>query len=297
VRRSSSRRGCPSTPTDVGADVDTDALDFRSLAADPAVADDLAALEEEGPRFLVESTATARRHLDEVAAETTWVGRGRDGETLVAVRAVRLRWDGSVDDAPAGGLLEAVARAEEDDADTLAILDVRVRTVARGGGLGRATLARSSALAREAGCQRTLVLLRTHAKVEHPLTPYVRYLASTRPDGHPFDPWLRQAWTVGLRPVRGVDRSLIASAPLERWSSWAGRAFPTSGPELVPGAIKPAIVEFERGEGRYREPHLWAATERDLADPPPAGSGWVRSLAHVGLVPGDRTHREVVRRR
>jgi GNAT superfamily N-acetyltransferase len=277
--------------------VDTDALDFRSLAADPAVAADLAGLEEEGPRFLVDSTATARRHLDEVAAATTWVGRGRDGEALVAVRAVRLRWDGSAEGAPAGGLLEAVARAGEDDADTLAILDVRVRTAVRRRGLGRATLARSSDLAREAGCLRTLVLLRTHAKVDHPLTPYVRYLAATRPDGRPFDPWLRQAWAVGLRPVRGVDRSLIASAPLERWASWAGRPFPTSGPELVPGAIKPAIVEFERGEGRYREPHLWAAAEHDLASPPPGGSGWVASLGHVGLVPGDRAHREVKRRR
>jgi GNAT superfamily N-acetyltransferase len=286
---------------------DPDALTLRSLAADAGdapdaggsaadVAADLARVEADGPPFLVAVTAEVRARLGEVAAATSWSVR-RGNEPVAAVRAVRLRWDGTSSDAPAGGAGEAVARAGEDGADTLAVLDVRVAAEARGQGIGGVLLARTAALAADVGCRRTLVLLRPHAKAAHPLTPFVRYLAAVRDDGQPFDPWLRVAWRAGLQPVRSVDRSLVASAPLVRWSAWSGRRFPTSGPELVPGAIKPTIVEFERGEGRYREPHLWAASRADLAVPAPGDAGWVAALAHVGIVPGDRAHREVKRRR
>lgn len=253
-------------------------------------------IEADGPPFLFSATAPARAHLDEVAADTTWLAAD-DGEPVAVVRAVRLRWDGTPSDAPAWGLTEAVARAGEIGADTLAVLDVRVAGPARGHGIGRAVLERLTTLAADAGCGRCLVLLRTHAKADHPLTPYARYLAAVRDDGRPFDPWLRSAWLAGLRPVRGIDRSLITTAPLERWSTWTGRTFPTSGPELVPGAIKPAIVEYERREGRYREPHLWSAPAGDLTAPPPDDASWIDCLAHVGITPGDRTHREVRRSR
>lgn len=271
--------------------------ELRSLREAPAsVRPDLDRIEREGPPFLVAATAAARAHLDEVAGETTWLV-SRDGEPVAAVRAARLGWDGTPDGAPAAGLTEAVARAGEPEADTLAVLDVRVTRAARGRGIGQAVLAALPDLAGASGCQRALALLRTHAKADHPLTPYVRYLSALRPDGLPFDPWLRTAWRAGLRPVQAVDRSLLAAAPLARWSTWADRTFPTSGPELIPGAIKPAIIEFERGEGRYREPHLWAAPTADLAEPPPEDADWPASLAHVGLVPGDRAHREIKRRR
>lgn len=272
-----------------------DGLELRSAAAAPGVLADVARIEQQGPPFLVAATAAARQHLDEVAADTTWLAV-RDGTPVAAVRAVALRWDGSPLGAPAAGLTEAVARAGEPGADTLAVLDVRVVAEARGQGLGRALLGRFGELAGGAGHRRTLVLLRTHAKADHPLTPYVRYVAAVRDDGAPFDPWLRSAWQAGLRPVRVVDRSLLAAAPLERWSGWARQPFPTSGPELIPGGIKPAIVEFERAEGRYREPHLWAAPSTDLTDGPPGEPGWVAALGHVGIVPGDRAHREVKRR-
>jgi GNAT superfamily N-acetyltransferase len=269
--------------------------ELRSLREAPEVRDDVARIERDGPPFLVAATAAARAHLDAVAAGTTWLV-SRDGEPVATVRAARLRWDGTPDGAPAAGLTEAVARAGEAEADTLAVLDVRVAGRQRGRGIGRTVLTALPELTDASGCQRTLALLRTHAKAEHPLTPYVRYLAAVRADGLPFDPWLRTAWRACLRPVHAVDRSLVTAAPLERWSTWADRAFPTSGPELIPGAIKPAIVEFERGEGRYREPHLWAAPTSHIADPPAEDADWPASLAHVGLVPGDRAHREVKRR-
>jgi GNAT superfamily N-acetyltransferase len=267
-------------------------------AAAAAERDAAAAIEASGVPFLVALTVEHRRHLDEVAAATCHLALDGD-EVIGVIRAVAVRWDGTPGDAPTGGAGEALARADEPDADTLAVLDVTVPPERRDSGVGTALLRRLGPLADELGLRRTLVLLRPHAKAAHPLTPFIRYLHATGDDpAAPFDGWLRAAWRAGLRPVAAVDRSLVASAPLESWSAWCGgRAFPTSGPELVPGAIKPAVIEFERGEGRYREPHLWAAPAEDLADEVGRPPGWRDALDAVGIVAGDRAHREVKRRR
>jgi GNAT superfamily N-acetyltransferase len=256
-----------------------------------------AVVEEAGVPFLVALTADHRRHLDEAAATTCHLALDGD-EVVGVVRAVALRWDGTPDDAPAGGAGEALTRAGEDGADTLAVLDVRVAAARRGQGVGTALLRRLPTLVAGAGLERTLVLVRPHGKSAHPLTPFVRYLHATDDTGAPFDGWLRAAWHAGLVPVRAVDRSLVASASLAAWSAWCGgRRFPTSGPELVPGAIKPTIVEHERDEGRYREPHLWAAPSDDLAADVTRPDAWGEALAAVGIIAGDRTHREVRRAR
>ncbi len=261
-----------------------------SLAVDPAMAEIASAVERDVPPFLAELTRGHRDHLTVSAPELTFVVL-RDELPVAVVRAVRLVWDGSSGGAPAAGAGEALARAGEAGADTLAVLDVVVAFGARRRGIGRQVLHELDDRRRELGLDRLLVLLRPHVKADYPLVPFARYAAFTRADGNPFDPWFRTAWQVGLRPVRGVDRSLVARAPLDAWRRWLGVELPGSGPYLVEGAIKPAILETERDEGRYREPHLWAAPGRT------AQAGWVDALAAAGVVAGDRHHREVRRRR
>ena len=261
-----------------------------SLAADPAMAEVAAAIERDVPPFLAELTRGHRDQLTVRAPELSFVVLQEELPVAV-VRGVRLTWDGSAEAAPAGGAGEALARADEPGADTYAVLDVLVAFGARRRGIGRRVLHELDDRRHELGLDRLLVLLRPHAKADYPLVPFARYAAFTRADGEPFDPWFRTAWQAGLRPVRGVDRSLVARAGLDAWRRWLGVELPGSGPYLVDGAIKPAILETERDEGRYREPHLWVTPGR-------AGEvGWVDALAAAGVVAGDRHHREVRRRR
>jgi len=217
------------------------------------------------------------------------------------VRAVRLRWDGTPGDAPAAGAVEAVGRAGEAQGDTLAVLDVTVAFGERGRGLGSAVLAHLDDRRRDAGLERLLVLLRPHAKASYPLIPFARYAAFRTADGAPFDPWFRAAWRQGFRPVRSVDRSLVARAGLDAWRRWLDVEVPGSGPFLVDGAIKPAILETERDEGRYREPHLWVARPGPAneipAGDPSSSDAWIAALAIAGVEPGGRSHREVRRGR
>lgn len=273
-------------------------MGWTSLADDPASETVLTDIERDAPPFLAELTRRHRGRLTTDAPATSWVVA--EGELPVAaVRAVTLVWDGSSGGAPAAGVGEALDRAGEPGADTLAVLDVTVAYGARGRGVGPAVLTELDARRAELGLVRTLLLLRPHAKSRYPLIPFARYASFTRADGQPFDPWFRAAWRAGFVPVLGVDRSLNARADLASWAHWLGVEVPGSGPYLVDGAIKPAIVEVERDEGRYREPHLWGSLDGGPGATGTVGTrgDWVTALSRAGVVAGDRAHREPKRPR
>ncbi|HSK24020.1 MAG TPA: hypothetical protein VK906_12625 [Egicoccus sp.] len=286
-----------------GSGPDATASRWTTLAEAPGLLPSVRDLEErDAAPFLVALTERHRGHLDASAPESQFVGLDAEGAPLVVVRAVALRWNGTTSDAPAGGAGDVVEAGETaasaDGADTLAVLDVRVRADRRGQGIGRRVLGELPGLAAAAGLDRLLLLVRPHAKQHHPLVPFARYVAATDASGRPLDGWLAAAWDAGLHPVLAVDRSLRARAPLADFARWYGRAFPTSGPYLLPGAIKPAVVELERAEGRYREPHLWMAPAADLAQRAVEASAlrvpedaWRRALAATGLVVHGRRHR------
>jgi GNAT superfamily N-acetyltransferase len=258
------------------------------------------------PPFLAELTRDHRQLLRDRWPGHQWLASVEDDGPVIAVQAVAIRWDGTTDDAPSGGVGTLIGAADPaaDDVDTLAVLDVMVHPQLRGRGLGTQVLTELGQLPRTVGLERLLVLVRPHAKRHHPLVPFARYLSAVDGEGRPRDGWLAAIWESGLHPVRGVDRSFVARAPVAAWERWYGRPFPTSGPYLVPGAIKPAIVELERDEGRYREPHLWVAPQAHLrqrtvvtaALRSPA-EGWRRALAAAGVIAGSRRHREVRRPR
>jgi GNAT superfamily N-acetyltransferase len=282
-------------------------LVWAASATRPDLAAAVTSVEADGPPFLAELTAAHRRLLDDRWPAFQWVAASADGEPLAVVRAVPIRWDGTTHDAPGAGLGRLLGEANETDdgaADTLAVVDLTVHPTHRGGGIGPRVLADLDARRAEAGSDRLLLLVRPHAKQHHPLVPFARYLTATDDVGRPRDGWLAAVWEAGFHPVRGVDRSLVARAPVAAWERWYGRSFPTSGPYLVPGAIKPAILELERDEGRYREPHLWVAPAAHLvqrtieaAELRRPDDAWRRALAAAGVVAGSRRHREVRRAR
>ena len=270
-----------------------------TLAEEPMLADRMGEVESQGPPFLVALTADHRGRLAAAQPQHQWA-RLRNGRLEAVVRAAGVAWDGTTAGAPAagaGGVLHLHGPAAA--ADALAVLDVTVAPGRRGHGVGAEVLGELDLLRERAGLQRLLVLQRPHPKRHHPLVPFGRYVAATDGDGRPCDGWLAAAWGAGLHPVLAVDRSLVARAPVAAWEGWYGRSFPTSGPYLLPGAIKPAIIEHERDEGRYREPHLWMAPAGqlgqrtvDAASLRAPRDAWRRALAGAGLVPGSRRHRE-----
>jgi hypothetical protein len=82
-----------------------------------------------------------------------------------------------------------------------------------------------------------------------------RYVRWRRPDGAPFDPWLRVHWRLGARVLRIATRSMLVAAPVSDWERWTGLPFPADGRYVVPGALVP--VRVARGRGRHVEPNMW----------------------------------------
>ena len=69
-------------------------------------------------------------------------------------------------------------------------------------GQSRLLLGAMRALAAERGWAQLLAPVRPNWKARYPLTPIQRYAGWTRPDGLPFDPWLRVHARLGGRILR-----------------------------------------------------------------------------------------------
>ena len=180
----------------------------------------------------------------------------RSGSVVARGRTVPFRWDGSLDDLPAG--IDALGRrAVADDAPPTALsaLAAEVDTAYQGSGLSALVISTMTVLAREHGLGVLVAPVRPNRKDRYPLTPIDRYAAWRRPDGLPADPWMRVHARLGGRILRPEARSLHIVAPVEDWQTWTQVAFPEDGHYVFPGGLAPLAVEA--GRGAYWEPNVW----------------------------------------
>jgi GNAT superfamily N-acetyltransferase len=179
-------------------------------------------------------------------------------------------------DEPAGELVgigysvpKAIADHDQGRTTTaVAALSITVAPSHHGHGLSRLVLRALRHAARDHGFATLLAPVRPSHKSRYPLTPMERYVGWKRPDGAPFDPWLRTHWRFGARPYGICPGSMVITAPVAAWEEWTGMAFPDSGDYVVPGALVPVTIDRERDTGSYVEPNVWM--RHVLADPPAA---------------------------
>jgi hypothetical protein len=69
-------------------------------------------------------------------------------------------------------------------------------------------------------------------------TPIDEYLWRTRPDGTPFNPWLRSHLGLGGRLAQVRHSAMTIAGSLAEWREWTGRPFDTSALVEVEGALK-----------------------------------------------------------
>lgn len=91
----------------------------------------------------------------------------------------------------------------------------------------------------------------------YPLQPIESYVQWKRPDGEPFDPWLRVHQRLGAKLLGIAERSMVIEGSIAEWEGWTGQAFPESGAYVVPRAHLPIEVDRERDLGVYAEPNVW----------------------------------------
>ncbi|MFL5793845.1 MAG: GNAT family N-acetyltransferase [Actinomycetota bacterium] len=248
-----------------GATPQQGAFQVVSLAARPELT--LPALEllaAGWPEFM-RHDPTAERHQARLATELAGfqallVDREKDELAALGV-SIPFAWDGTLAGLPAGW--DAVVEQGVGDLDegrrptALSALSVTVAPDRRGQGLSRLVVRGLKAAATRAGLGTLLAPVRPSGKSAYPLTPMERYVRWARPDGAPFDPWLRTHWRLGGEVLGVCPASMEITAEVATWEAWTGLAFPETGPYVVPGALVPVAIDRERDLGRYLEPNVW----------------------------------------
>jgi hypothetical protein len=179
-----------------------------------------------------------------------------DGEQILArARCLPVRWDGTLDDLPAG-IDEAIVRGiDEGGGNVLCAMVIQIPRGLQGRGLSAAALKAMANTGRAHGLPSLIAPVRPSWKDRYPLTPIERYAQWRREDGLPFDPWLRVHERAGASILRVAPESLRITGTIAEWEEWVGMRFPEDGEYVFPGGLAPLTVES--GTGSYWEPNVW----------------------------------------
>ena len=188
-----------------------------------------------------------------------------DGRVAAAAQAAPLYWDGTDEGLPEGWDAQFNQSVDERAAgrapNTLGAIQICVAGNRRSGGLSRLMLDAMRGVAGDAGFRAVIACVRPTAKSRYPLMSIDDYAAWCRPDGLPFDPWLRVHARAGGRIVRGSPRSMTIEGTIAEWSKWTGMQFPVSGPYVVEGAVAPVDVDVAGDHAVYYDANVWTVHE------------------------------------
>jgi hypothetical protein len=159
-------------------------------------------------------------------------------------------WDGAVE--------AAIADHDAGRAPTVvAALSITLASTHLGRGLSRRMVEALRDAAAGAGLDSMVAPVRPNLKDRYPLVPMERYVGWRRPDGAPFDPWIRVHWRLGAELLGVCPASMRVTGTVADWERWTGLALPDSGSYVVPGALVPIQIDRERDVGTYVEPNVW----------------------------------------
>ncbi len=220
------------------------------------------------PEFMLHDPVADRcwDHLRDVWPQFQLVLLDESGVVAAAAQAAPLFWDGRYEGLPEGWDAQFEESVEGLAAgrvpNTLGAIQICVAPSRRSGGLSGLMLDAMREAAQAAGLGAVIACVRPTAKARYPLMSIDDYAGWLRPDGLPFDPWLRVHARAGGRIVRGSPRSVTIQGTLAEWSEWTGLSFPVSGQYVVEGAMAPLTVDVAADHAIYYDANVW--TVHDL---------------------------------
>ena len=182
------------------------------------------------------------------------------GQPVARGRSLPMRWDGTLDDLPAGIDAAGKRAVAGRDPNVLLALAAEVLPDARGRGLSRRVIAEMVERARRAGLTDVVAPVRPMLKARYPLTPIEEY-ASWRRGDEPFDPWMRTHTRLGATIVRPAPRSMQISGSVAEWESWTGMRFPETWDYVFPAGLSTVHIDCATDTGEYWEPNIWIIHE------------------------------------
>ena len=163
---------------------------------------------------------------------------GDDDEILARARCIPLRWDGTLEDLPAG-IDGAIARGfDEGGANVLCALVIVVPRDIQGRGLSAGAVRAMGEIARRHGLESLIAPVRPSWKERYPLVPIERYACWRRPDGQLFDPWMRVHERLGAAVLAATgNRTSGCATRGENTTGQAARVRVARQPEARAAAV------------------------------------------------------------
>lgn len=215
------------------------------------------------PEFLLHSPVMNRlfAKLYEVHSECQYALVDTDDSVVAVGNSVPVEWRAPLESLPEGGVEWAVKSRYEaatpGPANLLCAVQVVVRPSHLGSGLSAPMLLAMRDIARTQGLSALVAPVRPVWKHRYPLVPMERYALWQRPDGLPYDPWLRAHVRLGAQFLTECGASLVIEGSRNDWELWTGMWFPESGDYVLPGGLVPLRFDAQRDFGRYVEPNVW----------------------------------------
>lgn len=239
-------------------------MDYQTftLAQKPLLEEQIDQLSQESwPEFLLHGNAHHWGALFHAFPEYQILFCEPEDRLIAVGHQVPLVWDGTKEGLPAdieGILTRAVDDQAAQRAPTAsAPVAAMVKKSQHGKGLSSELLRAMMTMAASKGISHLIAPVRPTLKHRYPLTPLERYVQWRRPDGAPFDPWIRVHWRLGAQQLSVAPNTLTVDGSVAEWETWTKMSFPESGLYVVEGALQPVQIDFEKDLGHYEDPNIW----------------------------------------
>lgn len=184
-----------------------------------------------------------------------------DAMVLAEGHTIPVAWDGT--DLGLGPGIDATLtagfalRAAGEQPTAVSALAAEIPPRHQGRGLAKAVLRAMTGLAHGAGLTHLIAPVRPVLKDRYPTIPIERYARWSRPDGTPFDPWVRVHTQLGARIGPAIPRSLHITGTVSDWESWTQMIFPETGDYVFPAGLATVHIDRDNDTGEYWEPNIW----------------------------------------
>jgi hypothetical protein len=186
---------------------------------------------------------------------------GTDGQVLARGHSLPVAWDGT--DTGLGPGIDATItagfelRSAGGKPTVLSAMSAEIPPRNQRQGLAPAVLSAMAALASQAGLTHLIAPVRPNLKERYPTIAIDRYTRWTRPDGSPFDPWMRVHARLGARIGPALPRSMRITGTVAEWESWVQMQFPDTADYVFPAGLTTVRIDREADTGEYWEPNVW----------------------------------------
>lgn len=174
---------------------------------------------------------------------------------------VPIVWNGETDGLP-HGYSESLKRSVEnhearESPNTFVICGGIVRPDLKGQGLSTILIQTLRDLALTSTLNKVICPVRPTLKSRYPLISIEKYMQWTRPDGSPFDPWVRTHVRAGAKILTTEPSSQTMTGTVEQWETWTSMKFPETGEYVIPDGMSLLKIDREADSGIYIEPNVW----------------------------------------